>query len=123
MTLFDLVNPSYEINKPIRLIETFAGYGSQAMALRNIGADFETYRMYEIDKYAVASYNAVHGTDFEPTDICDVKGIDLGIEDKEGFTYLLIHSHAQTYQSPDGWQEWQRTATQDHPCYGKSAGY
>jgi len=27
MTLFDLVNPSYEINKPIRLIETFAGYG------------------------------------------------------------------------------------------------
>lgn len=92
MTLFDLVNPSYEINKPIRLIETFAGYGSQAMALRNIGADFETYRMYEIDKYAVASYNAVHGTDFEPTDICDVKGIDLGIEDKERFTYLLTYS-------------------------------
>ena len=93
------------------------------MALRNIGADFETYRMYEIDKYAVASYNAVHGTDFEPTDICDVKGIDLGIEDKEHFSYLLTVFLARIYQSPGVWQEWQRTATQDRPCYGKSAGY
>lgn len=29
------------IKKPIRLIELFAGIGSQAMALRNIGANFE----------------------------------------------------------------------------------
>ena len=92
MTLFDLYREQVNIDKPIRLIEAFAGYGSQAMALRNIGAEFETYRMYEIDKYAVASYNAVHGTNFEPTDICEVKGIDLGIEDKERFTYLLTYS-------------------------------
>lgn len=34
----------FTINKPIRLIELFAGIGSQAMALRDIGADFEHYR-------------------------------------------------------------------------------
>ena len=53
--LFDF--PKMEINKPIRLIELFGGIGSQAMALRDIGADFEHYRLVEFDKYAVASYN------------------------------------------------------------------
>ena len=92
MTLFDLYKDEVKIDTPIRLIEAFAGYGSQSMALRNLGADFEIYRMYEIDKYAVASYNAIHGTDFKPTDICTVKGIDMGIVDKERFTYLLTYS-------------------------------
>lgn len=92
MTLFDLYKPQVKIEKPIRLIEAFSGYGSQSMALRNLGADFEIHRCYEIDKYAIASYNAIHGTNFEPTDICKVKGVDMGIEDKERFTYLLTYS-------------------------------
>lgn len=91
MTLFDLYKPEVKIDKPIRLLEAFAGYGSQSMALRNLGADFEIHRCYEIDKYAIASYNAIHGTNFEPTDICKVKGVDMGIEDKERFTYLLTY--------------------------------
>lgn len=76
----------------IRLIELFAGVGSQAMALRDIGADFEHYRVVEFDKYAVKSYNAIHGTNFETTDIRDVHGSDLGIVDVEKFTYLLTYS-------------------------------
>lgn len=57
------------IDKKIRLIELFGGIGSQAMALRDIGADFEHWRVVEFDKYAVKSYNAIHGTNFEPMDI------------------------------------------------------
>ena len=82
----------YEILNKIRLIEVFAGYGSQATALRNLGADFEHHRAYEIDKYAMASYNAIHGTDFEPTDIKNVRGGDIGITDKDKYTYLLTYS-------------------------------
>mgnify|MGYP003455734231 CR=1 FL=1 len=52
------------------------------MALRNLGATFERYRAYDFDKDAVKSYNAIHCTNFEPTDIRDVKGEDLGIVDK-----------------------------------------
>ena len=74
ITLFDMMYSEYEISKKIRLIEFFSGYGSQSMALRNLGADFEHYRAYEIDKYAMASYNAIHGTGFEPTDIKNVGG-------------------------------------------------
>lgn len=66
INIFDLTRPPISITKPIRLIELFAGYGSQAMALRDIGAQFEHYRVVEFDKYAIASYNAVHGTDFPP---------------------------------------------------------
>ena len=95
MTLFDYTREQVKIDTPIRLIELFAGYGSQAMALRNLGADFEHYRVVEFDKYAMDSYNAIHGTNFDPTDINDVKGVDMGIEDKTRFTYLLTLSHAQ----------------------------
>ena len=62
------------------------------MALRNIGADFETWRVVEFDKYAIASYNAVHGTDYPAIDINDVSGADLGIEEKDKYTYLLTYS-------------------------------
>lgn len=88
----DLFNNEYKINKPIRLIELFAGIGSQAMALRNIGANFEHYRVIEFDKYAIKSYNAIHGTNFETSDIRNVRGLDLGIVDCEKFTYLLTYS-------------------------------
>lgn len=83
---------NYKIRNHIRLIELFGGIGSQAMALRDIGADFEHYRVVEFDKYAVKSYNAIHGTAFEPTDIRNVKGEDLGIVDTQTFTYLLTYS-------------------------------
>jgi len=57
-----------KIDKPIRLIELFAGVGSQAMALRDISADFEHYRVVEFDRYPTASYNAIHGTNFTSFD-------------------------------------------------------
>ena len=65
--------------------------GSQAMALRDLGANFEHYRMIEFDEHAVRSYNAIHGTNFPVTDIRNVHGEDLGIVDKDMFTYLLTY--------------------------------
>jgi len=80
------------INKPIRLIELFAGVGSQAQALKNLGVDFEHYRAIEFDKYPVASYNAIHGTNFATADICDTHAADLGICDKEHYQYICTYS-------------------------------
>lgn len=88
--LFDF--PKFKIKNKIRLIELFAGIGSQAMALRDIGADFEHYKVCEFDKYAIASYNAIHGTKFEPSDITKLKGEDLEIEDTDKYTYLMTYS-------------------------------
>ena len=74
LNIFDYIRKPFKIDKPIRLIELFGGIGSQAAALRNLGADFEHYRLVEFDPYAVKSYNAVHGTNFEPLDITKVDG-------------------------------------------------
>lgn len=66
-----------KITKPIRLIELFAGIGSQAKALENLGVPFEHYRICEFDKYAVRSYNAVHGTEFQTSDITMIHADDV----------------------------------------------
>ena len=66
--------------------------GSQAMALRDLGADFEHYRVVEFDKYAIKSYNAIHGTNFPTMDITKIKGGDLGIMSTDKYLYLLTYS-------------------------------
>lgn len=104
LSIFDYIREPIRIDKPIRLIELFAGYGSQAMALKRIGADFEHYKVIEFDKYAIASYNAVHGTNFEPTDITKIHGCDLEIRDTIAFTYLLTYSFPCTDVSVAGQQ-------------------
>ena len=78
--------------RKIRLIELFAGYGSQAMALKRLGVDFEHYRVVEFDKFAIKSYNAVHNTNFDVTDIRDIKGEDLGIVELDKYDYLMTYS-------------------------------
>lgn len=91
--------------KPVRLIELFAGYGSQAMALKRIGQKFEHWGMCELDKYAVAAYNAVHGTSFPVSDVTKLKGADLKIKDLNEFTYLLTYSFPCTDLSVAGKQK------------------
>lgn len=92
INMFDIAYDPFEIKNTIRLIELFAGVGSQAMALRNLGADFEHHRVVEWDKYAMLAYNAVHGTNFTTSDITKVKGEDLGITDTEQYTYIMTYS-------------------------------
>src|SRR5574344_1194026 len=82
----------YKIRKPIRLIELFAGIGAQAKALENLCVDFEHYRICEFDKYAVQSYNAVHGTQFETSDITKINASDLGITDTDKYEYIMTYS-------------------------------
>jgi DNA (cytosine-5)-methyltransferase 1 len=52
-----------EINKPIRLIELFSGIGFQRMALRDVGAEFESWRTCEWDVNAIRQYKAIHCSD------------------------------------------------------------
>lgn len=90
--LFSNVLPKYKITKPIRLIEMFAGIGSQAKALKNLGVEFEHWKVLEIDKYAIASYNAIHEANFTPQDIKLTHAKDLEIIDRESYTYIITYS-------------------------------
>lgn len=78
--------------KPVRLIELFAGIGAQAKALENLGINFEHWRVCEFDEHAVRSYNAVHNTNFVPSDITKISADDLNIVSTGEYTYLLTYS-------------------------------
>jgi DNA (cytosine-5)-methyltransferase 1 len=95
ISIFDYLetanNKPFKIDKPVKLIELFGGIGSQAMSLRDLGIPFES-NLVEIDSYAVKSYNAIHGTTFEPKDIKNIKGVDLKVTDTDKYCYILCYS-------------------------------
>ncbi len=94
--IFELIMPSYKINKPIRLIELFAGIGSQIKSFKKLqkkyGFELESYKVIEFDKYAIASYNAINGTDFKPMDITKITADDLNIFNTNVYEYILTYS-------------------------------
>ena len=59
------------IDKPIRLIELFAGYGSQALALKYLGANFEHWKICEWAVKSIQAYKDLHfgddNTDYSAT--------------------------------------------------------
>lgn len=91
-SVFNVEKQPLKIDKPVRLIELFSGIGSQAKALKRLGVDFEHYRVCEFDKYAIKSYNAVHGTDFVTSDITQITASDLGIVDTDKYCYIMTYS-------------------------------
>jgi len=64
MGLFETTFDRFIIDKPIRLIELFAGIGAQSKALENLGADFERHRVVEWSCNSIIAYNAIHVRDF-----------------------------------------------------------
>lgn len=69
----------------LRVFEAFAGVGSQHMALRNLGVDYEVVGVSEIDKFAHQSYEAIHGETKNFGDISKLQPEDL--PDFDLFTY------------------------------------
>lgn len=55
----------------LKTLELFGGIGAFTEALKRLGIEYETMDYVEIDKYAVKSYNAINGTDYEPQDITE----------------------------------------------------
>lgn len=69
----------------IKVFEVFSGIGTQRMALRNLGIEHEVVAIAEIDKYALASYEAIHG---DCPNLGDISRIEPNtIPDHDLFTY------------------------------------
>lgn len=67
----------------LKILELFGGIGACSKALEKLRINYEVIDYVEIDKYAVKSYNAIHGTSFEPQDIT--------IWDKDVDVDLIMH--------------------------------
>ncbi len=92
INLFEILFEPYKITKYIRLIELFAGIGSQAKALERLNVDFQHYKVVEFDKYAIKSYNAIHDTNFETSDITLIHAKDLEIVETDKYEYIMTYS-------------------------------
>lgn len=90
------------INK-LRVFEAFAGYGSQSIALRNIGVNYEVVGISEIDKYAIQAYEAIHGKANNLGDISKINPND--IPDHDLFTYSFPCQSISTAGLKEGLQE------------------
>lgn len=69
----------------IKVFEAFSGIGTQRMALRNLWIEHEVVAIAEIDKYALASYEVIHG---DCPNLGDISKIEPNtIPDHDLFTY------------------------------------
>lgn len=69
----------------IKVFEAFAGVGTQAMALKRIGIDYKVVGISEIDKFALKSYEEIHG---KVNNYGDISKIDSdNLPDFDLFTY------------------------------------
>ena len=69
----------------LKVIEAFAGVGSQRMALKRLKIDFKVVGIFETDKYALKAYEAIHGECNNLGDISKIKIED--VPDHDLFTY------------------------------------
>ena len=69
----------------IKVFEAFSGYGSQSIALKNLGIPYEVVAISEIDKYAIKAYEAIHGPTLNLGDITQINVKDIPEHDL--FTY------------------------------------
>ena len=62
LNIFDVLYPKIKIETPIRLIELFGGYGSQALALKYLGVNFEHWKLVEWAVKSIQAYKDIHFT-------------------------------------------------------------
>lgn len=91
----------------LKVFEAFAGVGMQHMALKNAGIDFEVVGISEIDKYAIKSYEAIHGDVVNYGDISKINVDELA--DFDLFTYSFPCQDISTDGNRQGLSEDSKT--------------
>ena len=97
-SIFDFLYDKYECKKRLKTIELFAGYGSQNLALKYLGANYEHHRICEWATKSIQAYNDIHIQDYtdysKPLELEEVidflfnKGISMNYN--EPMTYEQI---------------------------------
>ncbi len=64
-SIFEFMYDTYKITKPVRIIELFAGYGSQHLALSYLGVDVKGHKIVEWAVPSIQAYKDLHYTDVE----------------------------------------------------------
>ena len=76
ISIFDILYDKYKIKNKIRLIECFAGYGSQALALKYLGVDFEHWVICEWAIPSIIAYADLHRNELKNYGVDYTKELD-----------------------------------------------
>lgn len=93
LDIFSTTLEKFKFTKPIRLIELFAGYGSQSLALDYLGADYESFRICEWAVNSILAYKELHFPD-------DKKDYSKNLSDDELKQQLLDYGISADYNKP-----------------------
>ena len=93
LDIFSTTLEKFKFTKPIRLIELFAGYGSQSLALDYLGADYESFRICEWAVNSILAYKELHFYD-DKTDYSE------NLSDDDVKHQLLDYGISADYNKP-----------------------
>lgn len=92
ISLFD-GDKKFKIDKPIRLIELFAGYGSQHFALEYLGVNFESWKICEWAVKSIQAYKDAHFSN-------DNTNYSNTLAKEQVFEYLANKGISSNYNEP-----------------------
>ena len=104
MNIYDFLYEKYKPKKNIRLIEFFAGYGSQALALKYLGIEFEHWKTCEWAIKSIQAYKDIHFTN---------KTYDSNLTKEEYVDYLFSKGISSNYNEPMTYEQIKRMKEKD----------
>lgn len=91
----------FRINKPIRLIQLFAGYGSQLLAFKYLGVQVEDYKISEFAVKSIQAYKDLHHAE-DDTDYSE------NLTKEEVFAELFRTGISADYNAPMSFEQIKR---------------
>lgn len=91
ISIFDLLHQPYKITKPVKMIELFAGYGSQSLAMKYLGIPFEHHRICEWAVKSIQAYKDIHFTGMHT---------DIDMSKEEMVEFLFERGISADYNKP-----------------------
>ena len=88
-----MLYPNFKIDKPIRIIELFGGYGSQLLALKYLGVKVEQWKLCEWAVKSIQAYKDLHCGD-------DNKDYSKNLSIEEIKDYLFNKGISSNYNDP-----------------------
>lgn len=105
MDIFSASLPPFKFTKPIKLIELFAGYGSQFLAFKYLGANAEHYKICEWAVPSIEAYNDIHVRDYTDYSVGKDVGWLVGWLVSRGISldYNKPATEKQIRSKPESW--------------------
>lgn len=92
-TIFEMIYPTFKIDKKIRMITLFSGYDSQCLAMKYLGVEYEHYKTCE---WAIKSIQALKDLHFGE----DTKDYSKDIETSQIKEFLYKKGISSNYNEP-----------------------